>query len=242
MSDEASTIERIVPDAVSPGDATGQATLELHLRRYKFAATQLRPGRLLDIACGVGYGTRLMAVEGSGVTEAVGVDLSNRAIDHASRHYSAPGVRFCRHDAMTFQDEMGFNSIVSLETFEHIRDPDGLLAQLTSLLLPEGVIIASVPTTPSVDVNPYHLRDFTERTFRAMFSRRGLKEVASFRQVQAYPLFKTLRREEARMADLRPNVTSYYLSHPVALSKRLLATLRYGFSNRYLTVVFEKGT
>ena len=68
MSDEASTIERIVPDAVSPGDATGQATLELHLRRYKFAATQLRPGRLLDIACGVGYGTRLMAVKGSGVT------------------------------------------------------------------------------------------------------------------------------------------------------------------------------
>ena len=165
MSDEASTIERIVPESVSPGDATGQATLEFHLQRYRFAATHLRPGRLLDIACGVGYGTRLLAVEGDGVTEAVGVDVAEDAIDHASRHYALPTVRFLQHDAMTFHDESGFHSIVSLETFEHIRDPDALLARLGGLLLPGGVIIASVPTTPSVDVNPYHLGDFTERSF-----------------------------------------------------------------------------
>ena len=141
---------------------------------------------------------------------------------------------------MSYRDGNGFDSIVSLETFEHMPDPDGLLGHLLTLLLPGGVIIASAPTTPSADINPFHLHDFTERSFRSLFQRRGLKEVNSLRQVQPYPIIRTLRRQESRMKDMRENLMSYYVTHPAALAKRLLATLRYGFSNRYLTVVFEK--
>ena len=51
-------------------------TLEIHLERYRFAADHARPGRLLDLACGVGYGTRLMADRQPGIESALGVDLS----------------------------------------------------------------------------------------------------------------------------------------------------------------------
>jgi hypothetical protein len=48
-----------------------------------------------------------------------------------------------------------------------------------------------------------------------------------------------LRRSEARMGDLRAGLPRYYASHPGALLRRLAATLRHGFANRYLTVAWR---
>jgi len=235
-----STIERLIPNQVAHDNVTGQATLKLHLQRYEFAAEHLKPVRLLDIACGVGYGTHLMAEEASGIVEAIGVDLSQKTVEYARQHYANERIQFQQHDAMTFADERGFDSIVSVETLEHILDPIGLIHHLVRLLRSDGVFIASVPTTPSVDVNPYHLHDFTERSFRSMVTVHGLRELACLRQIQPYPLIRTLKREESRMKDMRQGLLSYYLRHPWALAKRIWSTQRYGFTNRYLTVVWQK--
>lgn len=235
-----STMERLIPDQVAPDDITGQATLKLHLQRYEFAAAHLKPGRLLDIACGVGYGTHLMAEKAKDIVEAIGVDLSQETVEYAKQYYGSSRIQFQQHDAMTFADERGFDSIVSVETLEHMPDPVGLVNRLVGLIRSGGVFIASVPTTPSVDVNPYHLHDFTERSFRSMVTGHGLRELACLRQVQPYPLLRTLKREESRMKDMRQNLMAYYLRHPWALAKRLWATQRYGFTNRYLTVAWQK--
>ena len=58
MELDAESLERIVPDELRAGERTGEETLRLSLERYEFAARVLRPGRVLDLACGVGYGTR----------------------------------------------------------------------------------------------------------------------------------------------------------------------------------------
>ena len=235
------TIERLIPEYVASDDITGQKTLELHLERYKFAAKHVQPGRLLDIACGVGYGTSLMVESESSIAQAVGVDLSSETIDYARKHYATdPRIRFDVGDALSFVDKQGFDTIVSIETIEHIPDPMALIKHLVALLRPGGVIIASAPTTPSADVNLYHLHDFTEGSFRKMFNSYSLSEVASLRQIQPYSLWATLRREEQRMNDIRQNMLSYYLTHPPALIKRLYSTARYGFTNRYLTVVWQR--
>ena len=42
------------------------------------------------------------------------------------------------------------------------------------------------------------------------------------------------------MSDLRENLVGYYLRHPSALFRRLFATLRFGFTNRYVTLVWER--
>jgi hypothetical protein len=89
-------------------------------------------------------------------------------------------------------------------------------------------------------VNPHHLHDFTERSFRAAVSARGLREIDCLRQVQRVPLGAVLRRTEARMSDVRPNLPAWYLRHPRALLRRLVATLRRGFANHYVTIAWRK--
>ncbi len=236
----AHSLERLVPEALDPLEVTGRETLHLHLARYEFAARRARPGRLLDLACGVGYGTRLLADRAAGIREAVGVDLSGDAVRYAGARYGRAGVRFEVGDALTFEDAAGFDTVVSLETVEHVPDPARLLERLVAALRPGGVLVASVPTTPSADVNPHHLHDFTERSFRALVGRHGLREIDCLRQVQPYRLFPALGRREARMQDMRPDLLSYYARHPAAALRRLAATLRYGFTNRYLTAAWQR--
>jgi hypothetical protein len=73
-----------------------------------------------------------------------------------------------------------------------------------SLLIPNGVFIGSVPTTPSVDANPRHLHDSRERSFRRMVERHGLQEIDCLRQVQPFRLMSVLKRRESRARDVRP--------------------------------------
>lgn len=239
MSIDTGSLERLVPDEVAQGDATGDETLRLHLERYRFAAQHARAGRLLDLACGVGYGTRLVADEADAVESALGVDLAAAAIAYARRRYARPGVEYREGDGIRFRDPDGFDTIVSLETIEHVPDPQALVDNLVSLLRPGAVLVASVPTTPSADVNPHHLHDFSAVSFRAMFTRHGLTEEAAFAQVQPYRVFRILRRQEQRAEELRPHLLRWFLTHPGAALKRALATLRWGFTNRYLTVAFR---
>jgi SAM-dependent methyltransferase len=234
------SLERLVPDALEPGDATGRATLALHLERYEFAARWLAPGRVLDIACGAGYGTKLLAERAAQASGVLGVDRSEAAVAYARERYATPGVEFQAGDAFQFRDAEGFASIVSLETLEHLDDPARFLARLVDLLRPGGVLIASVPTTPSVDVNPHHRHDFSERSFRRMLSALGLTPFDSLLQVQPVPLGAVLRRRETRMSDLRPNLLAWYTTHPKSLARRVWSTLRHGFNNHYLTLAARK--
>ena len=235
------SLERLVPESLAADDTTGAATLKLHLERYEFAARHVSPGRVLDIACGVGYGTRLLADRCRDLTETVGVDVSPEAVDYAVRHYGRDGVRFLLHDAMQFADPERFDTVVSLETFEHLPRPEAFLDNLLRRVIrPGGVLVCSAPTTPSVDANPHHLHDFSNRSFRRLFERRGLKQLASFEQIQPFVPLRLLAREEARLDDLRRNLPLYYLTHPGGLFRRIFATLRHGFQNRYLTVAWQR--
>ncbi len=128
-----------------------------------------------------------------------------------------------------------------LAVMEHLASPQQVVDRAASLLRPGGVLVASVPTTPSVDINPHHCHDFTERSVRRMVARHELVEVDFLRQVQQVRILSVLLRREARMADMRSNLLGYYLRHPAALVRRLGATLRYGPSNRYVTIAWQKG-
>jgi SAM-dependent methyltransferase len=194
---------------------------------------------VLDCACGVGYGTRILADRATSEVSAVGVDLSPAAIDYAREHYAGPRVRFVVGDAMEFSDPEGFDTIVSIETIEHLPDPVRFVDRMIAALRPGGVFVASVPVTPSVDANPHHLHDFTERSFRRLFTRRDLLEFARLTQDQPFSLGAVVTRGEARMQQVRRNLPAYYLSHPPQLLRRLSSTLRHGFKNRYLTVAWR---
>lgn len=235
----AGSLERLVPSELDPSDITGRETFELHLARYEYAARFVRGGRVLDCACGVGYGSAVLANAGQADHVVIGVDIDAAAIAHANASYASKHISFENRDAADF-DSDPFDTIVSFETIEHVAHPDAVVTNLTRLLKAGGSFIASVPITPSVDVNPYHLHDFSRAEFRRLFQKHGLREVDSMIQVQPYSPLRMLCGQEVRLADMRSNLTGYYLRHPKAALRRLYSTFIDGFCNKYLVCVFEK--
>ena len=236
---DAASLERIVPDQLRSGEATGSETLRLHLERYNFACENLIPGIALDIACGVGYGTVLLG-QNRVTTKAVGVDISPSAVEYASNRYPMNTVSFVCSSATEFKSAVPFDNVVSLETIEHVDDPWEVFSHFVSLLKPGGRLIASVPVTPSVDANPHHKTNFSPRTFRKMGAEHSLQYVNSMQQVQRFDPFAIATRKEQRSSRLRQNLPLFYLHNPSHLVLRLWSTLRDGFANKYMTVVWQR--
>src|SRR5438552_3140770 len=121
------TGERIVPDV--PECGPGTPLYETHLARYRFAAPLAAGGTVLDIACGVGYGSRFLADHGA--ARVIGGDISAAAIAYAERRYASPATAF----AVMSADELPLASssvdcVVSMETIEHVPDAERFLDEL----------------------------------------------------------------------------------------------------------------
>src|SRR3990167_2646569 len=92
-----------------------------HVERYRFACT-IAKGRVLDAACGCGYGSKMLEDAGCRV---VGVDLENEAIQHARTYYAGPG--YLIGDILEIPWAGRFDWIISLETIEHLPEADKAL-------------------------------------------------------------------------------------------------------------------
>lgn len=235
------TLERLVPQAVTDDDLAQSLTLHLHIERYHFAQQHLRSGRVLDIACGVGYGSEILAQREN--VQVLGVDVSADAIEYAKNSVDIPNIEFFQESAFSFLERHteSFDTIVSLETIEHLAEPQKFAELLTSALKPSGYLVVSAPVTPSVDANPHHLHDFTEQSLRDTFLSLGLNEKDSLLQIQPFSPIHVLSKKEQRFAEIRPNLLRYYYRNPQSLLKRIYSTIRYGFTNRYLTLLLKKG-
>jgi SAM-dependent methyltransferase len=230
------TLERLVPDELLKHEATGAETLTVHIQRYEFAARRLRDAHsVLDIACGVGYGSRLLKdfLPAAMVT---GVDCSAEAIDYATARYARAGLSFLVADAMAFEGGP-FDAVVSLETIEHLPDPEKFVERSAAKLLrPGGIFVGSVPVTPSMDANPHHLNDFTASSFSKLLAAHSLTEFDRLQQVQPYSPLAVLTRNERRMLSMRPNLLAYYCQNPDKALLRLKSLVVDGFNNKYLTI------
>lgn len=135
-----------------------------HLQRYRFALGRIEGPRVLDLACGVGYGSYVLAqAPGRNVT---GIDLDPQAIAYGHAHYQRPGLRLLNGDALKWQnDGAPFDTIVSFETIEHLPEPAAFVARIASLLKPGGVFLVSAPNTlqhklaPEPVENEFHLSE-----------------------------------------------------------------------------------
>lgn len=236
------SIERIYPPDLDPDNPADLASLRIHLERYEFAARHLSGERVLDMACGCGYGTALLA-ERHPHKQVTGVDIDPAAIAYARRHYRLPNLHYVCADAESFSAE-GFDSIVSLETIEHLPHPARLVANYARLLASGGRVIASVPITPTLDGNPHHLHDFSRRSFLALFRRHRLRpDAPQLEQIQRWQFRGLFSRrpdhaKRHRSEGVGNAVLAYYRRRPTYVFARLAAMLRYGFSNRYLTCLF----
>lgn len=146
-----------------------------HVARYEWAAAQLQPGsRVIDFACGVGYGTRILADAGH---KARGYDKDTEALSYAERHYKGAGTLFLTEDGADPGALPSVDAAICFETIEHIKDPRPLLKALRDAA---PRLLASVPNETAFPFSPspgvttaYHHRHYTINQFKALLEECG---------------------------------------------------------------------
>jgi hypothetical protein len=166
-------VERL---SLDPGTPYNGLEASIHLARYSIVRELCRDRRVLDIACGEGYGSSFLMRWGA--TEVVGVDRSTEAIERATGWFGDT-VTFIRGDALESDDLLQgrvFDLIVALETIEHVGDPERFLETLRRLAAPSAIIVLSCPNDAwyyhdDEPGNPHHLTHYSFEEFQEMTER-----------------------------------------------------------------------
>ena len=156
-----------------------------HVARYEWALTQIpKGGKVIDFACGIGYGCRIIADAGA---LAHGFDIDAESIEYAKENYSVDGkTKFTVASGDTPPELGEYDVAISFETIEHIEDPRPLLKALREAA---PVLLASVPNE---DVMPwmqapgigtaFHFRHYTKLEFAELLAECGWKITDCFGQ------------------------------------------------------------
>ena len=172
-------VQQDQPPGVPPLALTGERTLpdvpaenywyRRHLVVYEWIAERVAGKRVLDMACGEGYGSATLATAAGAV---VGVDANPEAHEHARLRYTAPNLTFERALVETFGEPGSFDAVVFLQTIEHVHDPRAVLRHFRSLLSPGGVAYVSTPNLLTLapagaekSDNPWHLKEYRADEF-----------------------------------------------------------------------------
>ncbi|UXC89785.1 methyltransferase domain-containing protein [Sphingobium sp. RSMS] len=128
-----------------PGEQRGRIAYE-HLHRYAICQDQVRGKRVLDIACGTGYGSAILA---SAAAEVVGIDISAEAVGIAQSRFSLPNLTYQIADcfALPFADG-AFDIVVANEMIEHVADHEALIREAKRVLATDGALLVSTPNKP----------------------------------------------------------------------------------------------
>jgi len=176
-------LQRDQPAGVPPLRLTGERTLpdvpeenywfRRHLVVYEWIASRVGGRRVVDLACGEGYGSVVLARTAASV---VGVDANPEAFEHARLKYAAPDLRFERNMIELWDGDV--DCVVFLQTIEHVQDPDGVLERLRGLVGPGGVAYVSTPNVLTLapkgaerSGNPWHVREYRAAEYRALCER-----------------------------------------------------------------------
>ena len=119
-------------------------------------------GRLLDLGCGTGHSYREL-----GPRETVGVDIEPAALAGQGRETHAADMR-----SLPFADAT-FESVLAVQSIEHVPDPERVLAEVTRVLAPSGRAIFVTPNRltfgrPGEIIDPYHYVEYDADELRAL--------------------------------------------------------------------------
>ncbi|MDG2422821.1 MAG: class I SAM-dependent methyltransferase [Phycisphaerales bacterium] len=155
------TGERFIPGV------GGQIEVE-HVHRYLLARQFAADRDVLDIACGEGYGTELLA---SVARSVVGVDIDQKTIERARLVHKGPGIRFETGSCLAIPlEDDSIDVLVSFETIEHIADHGAFMTEIRRVLRPGGLLLISTPDPDNYGHddegdNPFHVKELKRSEF-----------------------------------------------------------------------------
>jgi SAM-dependent methyltransferase len=140
-----------------------------HWHRYAFARPLAAGRRVLDAACGEGYGSALLARTATSVT---GLDIDPASIAHAQARYAGlANLRYECGDAAALPFAAGsFDLVVSFETLEHLEAQEDLIAGFARVLDEDGLLVISSPDRHVYSElagfrNEFHVRELYRQEF-----------------------------------------------------------------------------
>jgi SAM-dependent methyltransferase len=172
-------VQQNQPPGVPALELTGERTLpdvpaenywyRRHLAVYEWIGARVAGKRVIDMACGEGYGSEVLARSAGSV---LGVDGNPEAFEHARLRYRRQNLAFERGTVETHGAEGSFDAVVFLQTIEHVQDPRAVLSHFRRLLAPDGVAYVSTPNVLTLappgavkSDNPWHIREYQAREF-----------------------------------------------------------------------------
>src|SRR3954462_10609533 len=173
-------LQRDQPPGVPPLALTGERTLpdrpeenywyRRHIVVYEWIRALVGGLRVVDMACGEGYGSNVLAATAKAV---VGVDANPEAHEHARLRYQRGNLRFRRDLVETFDEPC--DAVVFLQTIEHVQNPDEVLERFKTLSGAGGVVFVSTPNVLTLapegaekSGNPWHVKEYRPEEFRAL--------------------------------------------------------------------------
>jgi 2-polyprenyl-3-methyl-5-hydroxy-6-metoxy-1,4-benzoquinol methylase len=156
-------------EGIFPHDRQG-----FHRARYEFALNHVRDLAVADIACGLGYGCRIL--KQGGAARVIGIDSCREAINYAELNHQPTKVTYAVADATgTNLVNASVDIVTSFEPIEHIRDTTDLLAEFNRILTFQGKLIVSSPN--DWGFTEHHCHTWTAFEFMA--------EVAVFFEIES---------------------------------------------------------
>ncbi|MDC0547771.1 class I SAM-dependent methyltransferase [Opitutales bacterium] len=158
-----------------------------HLARYKFAAEKINSReKILDFACGTGYGSFLLAKSCNG-SEVTACDISVEALDYARTNYFNQNVKYLQNDCnkptICFES---YDSAISFETIEHLENPKVFLNSLCQSLCSGGKIFISCPNQDVEPFDkskyPFHFKHYTQSQMQKLLLEAGFENISFYTQ------------------------------------------------------------
>lgn len=164
------TGERFIPGATDVEPTFQQKMWQEHLNRYQFAGFFVKGRDVLDLGCGVGYGSDYLMAERK-PKSVTGVDISKEAIDFAKSHYKRKGLKFLISGAENILlPDRSVDVVIALELIEHVGDYKKVLAEVGRVLRKDGVFVVSTPGKKERPQSDFHTHEFTLEEFKEALS------------------------------------------------------------------------
>ena len=156
------TGERMLP----PRENETSVVFARHQFAYEYARQFVKGKSVLDVGCGTGYGSDLLAREALSV---VAIDRDPDAVAFCRNHYSRANLSFTQGDAENLPGNATYDICISFQVIEHLHDPDRFLRALKKLTNPGGIVLITTPNSKTglgaKTDNPFHLSEMSFSQF-----------------------------------------------------------------------------